>query len=108
MGFSTVRDIVNAFALVGEHYSGTRVRFYLQMDVVYNEKTSSSYQRWVLSEYADGQPRGKSFYGTRFDIQDALYDALDLDPEEEAEACKKGEGYCQKAYREMRERTRNG
>lgn len=108
MAFSTVRDIVNAFGLVGEHYEGTRVRFYLQMDVVYNEKTSSSYQRWVLSELADGQPRGKTFFGTRFDVQDALYDILDLDPDEEAEACKIGKGYCQQSYKAMRERMKNG
>lgn len=102
--FSTVRDVVNEFGLVGETFENSRVQFKLAMEVVYNKKSGSSYQRWVLGEEIDGQMVGKCYYGTRFDIIDALRDVMDLNPEEEAEKAKHWDCYVQRKYKDMKKR----
>lgn len=104
MSFSTVRDVVNEFGLVGETFEGSKVQFKLAMEVVYNQKQGSAYQRWVLSEEIEGVPVGKCYYGSRFDIIDALRDVMDLDPEDEVKQAKYHNCYVNKRWKEMKQR----
>lgn len=105
--YSTMRDVVNTFAMVGGEFAGTPLKFQLTMEIVYKEEQDIAYQRWVLFETVNGYFHGKCFFGAKNDVIDALYDILDLNAEEEIKACNEGKGYVKRKFDDMMERVSN-